>query len=73
MAATNFIPDINSQISHEIRIPVSAILGLISFLQDTTLTEDQASYIHDIELSANQLLNAQCKINHLIKTSTLGK
>ena len=64
---------LRSQISHEIRIPLSAILNLINFLQETNLTNEQASYVHDIEISANRLLDAQVKINHMIKPSVMAK
>jgi len=69
MSLQNFQPNIQSQISHELRIPLGAILGLISFLEDTQLTREQAGYIHDIEESANRLLNAQNKINQLVTAS----
>lgn len=58
--------DIQSQISHELRIPLSAILGLVDFLQDTKLTQEQAMLVGDIQISANRLLQAQTKIKQLV-------
>jgi signal transduction histidine kinase len=57
-----FQPSLNSKISHELRIPVSAIVGLIHFLKSTNLDAEQESYIDDLEESANQLLHSEEKI-----------
>ena len=54
---------LKSQISHELRIPVSVIIGFLHFLQDTPLNNEQKNYIHEIEVSANQILEAQEKIS----------
>ena len=73
MIANKFKPDMQSQISHELRIPLSAILGLVTSLQDTHLTDEQIDYIQDIETSAFRLLDAQRKIKKIVKTSMLNK
>jgi len=45
-----------SNMSHEIRTPLTGISGMISFLQDTTLNEEQRDYTNTIQTSANSLL-----------------
>ena len=67
MIAEAFEPDLQSKISHEIHTPLSAIIGLLQFLQATNLTSEQQLYIHDIELSANRLIEAQSVIRNIIK------
>lgn len=42
--------------SHEIRTPLIGISGMVSFLQDTTLNEEQRDYTNTIQTSANSLL-----------------
>jgi K+-sensing histidine kinase KdpD len=69
MSPKKFQPNLQSQLTHELRIPLSAILGYVSFLEDTQLTNEQTAYIHDIEESANRLLIAQGKINQLVTAS----
>jgi signal transduction histidine kinase len=70
MLNPSFKISLNSQISHELRIPVSVIIGFLHFLQETPLNREQKNYIHEIEISANQILQAQEKISqwlHKIK------
>lgn len=45
-----------SNMSHEIRTPLIGISGMVSFLQDTTLSEEQRDYTNTIQTSANSLL-----------------
>jgi len=45
-----------SNMSHEIRTPLVGISGMVSFLQDTTLNEEQRDYTNTIQTSANSLL-----------------
>ncbi|KAH8755388.1 hsp90-like protein [Diaporthe sp. PMI_573] len=45
-----------SNMSHEIRTPLIGISGMVSFLHDTTLNEEQRDYTNTIQTSANSLL-----------------
>lgn len=45
-----------SNMSHEIRTPLIGISGMVSFLQDTTLDEEQRDYTTTIQTSANSLI-----------------
>ncbi|KAH8842496.1 hypothetical protein MCOR27_007048 [Pyricularia oryzae] len=45
-----------SNMSHEIRTPLIGISGMVSFLQETTLTEEQRDYTNTIHTSANSLI-----------------
>ncbi|KAL1883087.1 hypothetical protein VTK73DRAFT_10013 [Phialemonium thermophilum] len=45
-----------SNMSHEIRTPLVGISGMVSFLQDTKLNEEQRDYTNTIQTSANSLL-----------------
>lgn len=44
-------------ISHEIRTPISAVLGFAELLQTTTLDEEQTEYISNIKMGGKNLLN----------------
>lgn len=46
-----------SNMSHEIRTPLIGISGMVSFLQDTILNEEQLDYTNTIQTSANSLLS----------------
>ncbi|KAH7012633.1 uncharacterized protein B0I36DRAFT_399411 [Microdochium trichocladiopsis] len=45
-----------SNMSHEIRTPLIGISGMVSFLQETTLNEEQRDYTNTIQTSAKSLL-----------------
>ncbi|CAO3697251.1 unnamed protein product [Rhizopus stolonifer] len=45
-----------SNMSHEIRTPLIGITGMLNFLLDTELTEEQTDYVHVIQQSAESLL-----------------
>lgn len=44
-----------ANISHEIRTPINAILGMVFLMQDTQLTEQQREYMKNISSSAKTL------------------
>ncbi len=46
-----------ARISHEIRTPMNNILGSSDLLSETTLTKEQAEYIHNIHSSGEKLLS----------------
>jgi signal transduction histidine kinase len=46
-----------SNMSHEIRTPLIGISGMVDFLQDTVLNEEQLDYAGTIKTSANSLLS----------------
>jgi two-component system sensor histidine kinase/response regulator len=43
--------------SHEIRTPMNGVMGMTALLQETYLTEEQASYVNVISTSGDALLN----------------
>ncbi|KAL3428205.1 hsp90-like protein [Phlyctema vagabunda] len=46
-----------SNMSHEIRTPLIGISGMVNFLQDTTLNDEQLDYTNTIQSSATNLLD----------------
>ncbi|TVY92491.1 Peroxide stress-activated histidine kinase [Lachnellula willkommii] len=46
-----------SNMSHEIRTPLIGISGMVNFLQDTILNDEQSDYCQTIKSSADSLLN----------------
>jgi signal transduction histidine kinase/CheY-like chemotaxis protein len=64
-AKENFL----SAMTHELRTPLHAILGLTELLDSTDLTEEQQEYVGDIGFSADSLLDL---INDLLDVSQLG-
>jgi two-component system sensor histidine kinase/response regulator len=43
--------------SHEIRTPMNGVIGMTALLEETRLTEEQASYVNVISTSGDALLN----------------
>ncbi len=66
MLATTYQPSLRSQISHELRIPLTEIMGMVQFLKDTTLSDQQKEYLDFIQASAENLLVAQNKIDRIL-------
>lgn len=56
-----------SQISHELRIPLTGIMGMTQFLSDTPLTAEQKDCLKTIQLSAERLLALENKLHSLLK------
>jgi CheY-like chemotaxis protein len=64
----NTLSNINifSQISHEIKTPLTCILGLLDILRETDLNKEQKSYLDDISMSADELKNLDEKIKVML-------
>ncbi|HXU27167.1 MAG TPA: histidine kinase dimerization/phospho-acceptor domain-containing protein [Bacteroidia bacterium] len=60
-------PGIMSQISHELRIPLTGIMGMAQFLSETPLSREQKEYLQAIQISAERLLGLEDKIHALLK------
>jgi PAS domain S-box-containing protein len=58
-----------ANMSHEIRTPMNGIIGITSFLQKTTLTEEQRNYLNIIQESAHDLLTI---INDILDLEKVG-
>lgn len=56
-----------SQFSHELRIPLTGILGMAHFLEKTQLTSEQKRYLSILQNSAEQLLGLENKLYLLYK------
>jgi signal transduction histidine kinase/DNA-binding response OmpR family regulator len=54
--------------SHEIRTPMAGILGMIDFMKDTKLTEEQKGYINTVSECSKTLLNT---LNDILDVSKL--
>ena len=48
--------DILARITHEIRTPISAIVGVTELLEDSSLTMNQQDYLHSLQRSSHELL-----------------
>lgn len=59
-------PSLRSQVSHELKTPISSLTMLVDFLAKTTLTHEQQLFIRDITYSIEQLTKAQQHIDQLI-------
>ncbi|MDL2289719.1 response regulator [Clostridia bacterium OttesenSCG-928-F22] len=51
-------------LSHEIRVPMNAILGMSEILQGTPLTEEQQSYLKNISIASGALLTVVNNVLH---------
>lgn len=60
-------PGVAYQISHELRIPLTGILGVTHFLSQTTLTPQQQSYLQIIQDADDRLLLLEDKLPTILK------
>ncbi|TLX74969.1 response regulator [Labilibacter sediminis] len=58
-----------SNLSRQIRTPLSNITGILDILGKTNLTDDQRDYINTIHASANNLVNV---VTNMVSTSKAG-
>lgn len=58
-----------SELSHQIRTPLSNITGILDILGKTNLTDDQRDYINTIHASANNLVNV---VTDMVSSSKNG-
>lgn len=65
----HYQPSALSQISHELRIPLTGILGMAHFLEETPLNGEQKGYLQAILESANRLLSLESKLHAIVKLS----
>lgn len=56
-----------SQISHELRIPITGIVGMAYLLNETELTEQQKEYLQHIVSAANRLLTLEPTLHAIIE------
>jgi K+-sensing histidine kinase KdpD len=57
---------LKSQVSHEIRIPLTGIMGMAHFLGKTSLDTEQKALLRGILESAQQLIVAEKNIHNLL-------
>lgn len=65
-AETHAKTEILARVSHDIRTPMSGVLGMAEILTDTPLTPKQAQYVETIKSSGQSLLNV---INNIMDYS----
>ncbi len=66
-----FNPSVFSKLSHDIRTPVAIILGMVRFLEKTSLTDQQKIYVRYLTESAQSLLGLDQKIAQIIENNKL--
>lgn len=65
----NYQPSKLSQISHELRIPVTGIIGMAHLLSETSLSAEQKEYIQHIVTAANRLLHLEPTLHAILAKS----
>ncbi len=61
----SFQPSFLSQLNHELRIPLTGILGMADLLEKTSLTVEQEKYLQVIKLSGERLLSLARKLDEM--------
>ncbi len=61
-----------ANVSHEVRSPISAIVGFTSLLDDTALTPAQADYVRTIRMASDHLLRVINDVLDLSKVESGG-
>lgn len=67
MGSISYQPNIASQVSHDLRIPLTGILGMTYFLNKTQLTPEQKRYVSIIEAEVTRLLALEDKLHTLVQ------
>lgn len=67
MQDNRYHPSVRSQISHDIRTPLTGIIGLVNCLNETSMTLQQQAYVEMLRRSAERLLAVDNKIDLLIE------
>jgi len=62
----DFQPEFLSQVNHELRIPLTGIMGMVHFLKRTTLTLEQEQYLQVISMSGERLLSLTKSLDSMI-------
>ncbi|MEM7655385.1 MAG: ATP-binding protein [Bacteroidota bacterium] len=62
-AATKAKTDFLNTMTHEIRTPLSAVIGMVDLLKETSLLGDQKNYVNTIKLGGEHLLSV---INNIL-------
>lgn len=65
--SSTYTPSVAAQISHELRIPLAGILGMLQFLNETSLTSEQKEYVDLILRSATRLLALESTLHALVR------
>lgn len=68
MTSIAYHPSAEAQLSHELRIPLTGILGTANFLDQTQLDSQQKYYLHAIQAAAKRLLGLENKLYSALKT-----
>ncbi len=58
-------PNMTATISHELRIPITGILGMVNFLSKTLVIPQQEEYLQNIRNSAIRLLELEDKLHKI--------
>ncbi len=64
----DYHPSAEAQISHELRIPLTGIMGMIRFLNETPLNSQQQQYLQTLLIAAKQLLGLENQLYAALKT-----
>ena len=61
--------DTMATISHELRTPITHIVGMVSFLSESLVTSQQAEYLQHIRDSALSLLKFEKRLQNVCCTN----
>ena len=66
---TAYQPSVMSLISHDIRIPLTGIIGTLYFLNNTPLNHEQKEYVKLLQASAERLLKLENKLQNFLENN----